>query len=114
MVTLLLVRHAEALGNTEGRFIGQTDVPLTDTGHDQVARLTERLVRLPIARIVSSDLQRCRNTVAPTARRLDMEVQIDDRLREISNGEWNGRLPEEIEAEWPEIKQRLETSLERG
>ncbi len=35
-----------------------------------------------------------------------MEVQIDDRLREISNGEWNGRLPEEIEAEWPEMFSR--------
>ncbi|HSG79407.1 MAG TPA: histidine phosphatase family protein [Acidimicrobiia bacterium] len=103
MLTLLLVRHAEAEGNSEGRFIGQADVPLTDGGRAQVGRLTERLVRWPITRIVSSDLQRCRDTVGPTARRLGIEMTTDEDLREIANGDWGGRLAEEIEAEWPDL-----------
>jgi probable phosphoglycerate mutase len=103
MVTLLLVRHAEAEGNAEGRFIGQADVPLTDAGRAQVARLTERLVRLPITRVISSDLQRCRDTVGPTALRLGIEMTTDEGLREIANGDWGGRLAEEIEAEWPDL-----------
>ena len=56
MVTLLLVRHGEAEGNLEHRFIGQTDVPLTDTGRAQIRTLTKRLVGLPITKVVSSDL----------------------------------------------------------
>ncbi|MDX1690619.1 MAG: histidine phosphatase family protein [Acidimicrobiia bacterium] len=106
MVTLLLVRHAEAEGNAERRFIGQTDVPLTGHGHRQVERLTDRLAALPISRVVSSDLRRCRDTVGPTADRLGLDLETDRRLREIENGAWNGLLPEEIEAGWPDLFSR--------
>jgi len=104
--TILLVRHGEARGNAEGRFIGQQDVPLTDKGHRQAASLAAQLLPLPITRIVSSDLSRCVDTVRPLAGTLGLEVEPDPRLREISNGRWGGLLPEEIEARWPEMFRR--------
>ncbi|HSR15567.1 MAG TPA: histidine phosphatase family protein [Gemmatimonadales bacterium] len=106
MVTLLLVRHGEAEGNPEHRFIGQTDVPLTAVGHHQVRVLTERLIGLPITRVVSSDLGRCLATVSPAAAALGLEVTTDRRLREVDNGAWNGLLAEEIEARWPDLFRR--------
>lgn len=101
MVTLVLVRHGEAEGNTEHRFIGQTDVPLTVRGQSQVERLTRRLIDRPITRVVSSDLRRCRDTVGPTAEALGLELELEPRIREISNGEWNNLLAAEIQARWP-------------
>ncbi|MGI9609108.1 MAG: histidine phosphatase family protein [Acidimicrobiia bacterium] len=103
MTRLLVVRHGEAEGNREHRFIGQSDVPLTDLGRQQVARLTERLAGVEISRVVSSDLQRAANTVRPTADALGLEVQFDLRLREIANGEWADLVAADVEARWPDV-----------
>jgi len=53
--------------------------------------MVERLARLPLAAVVSSPLQRCRDTVAPLARSREIEVSFDDRLVEVDYGEWTGR-----------------------
>lgn len=106
MPTILLIRHAEAEGNAEGRFIGQEDVPLTEHGRRQAADLTRRLRHLPILHIASSDLSRCVETMQPLAEDLGLEITTDRRLREIANGEWGGLLPSEIEERWPDLFRR--------
>lgn len=102
-ITVLLVRHGEAEGNREHRFIGQSDVALSDLGRLQAAALAERLIELPVARIVTSDLSRARETIQPAADRLGLGIEVDPRLREISNGAWTNLLPEEIEEGWPDL-----------
>ena len=104
MVTLLLVRHGEAEGNREDRFIGQSDVPLTAEGRRQAGALARRLEPVPLTRVVSSDLQRCIGTVTPAAQGLPVEPE--PRLREISNGAWGGLLETEIAARWPDLFRR--------
>lgn len=106
MITLLVVRHGEAEGNREHRFIGQQDVPLTSRGRRQVEALRSRLATAPISQVVASDLQRAFDTVAPVAAELDLEVEPDGRWREIANGEWMGLLASEIEEGWPELFSR--------
>lgn len=99
----LLVRHGEAVGNREGRLIGQTDAPLSDFGHRQAAAVGQRLSALPITRIISSDLPRTLQTAEPLAGHLQIDIEHEPRLREISNGEWEGLMPDEVEARWPEL-----------
>ena len=103
---LLVVRHGEAEGNRDHRFIGQRDVPLSDLGRRQAEAVADHLERLGVERIVASDLSRARDTGAPLADRLGLPIEEDPRLREIRNGEWAMRLPEEIAAEWPEMWER--------
>ena len=103
MTRLLIVRHGEAEGNREHRFIGQSDVPLTERGRRQVAALTKRLAGVEISRVLSSDLQRAANTVLPTAEALGLEVEFDQRLREIANGEWADLVAADVEARWPDV-----------
>lgn len=100
---LLLVRHGEAVGNRERRFIGQMDVALSDLGAAQAERVAERLADHGVERIVSSDLRRAMDTAAPLADRLGLAVEATPDLREVDNGEWTGLLPEEIEAGWPDM-----------
>jgi probable phosphoglycerate mutase len=104
-VTYLFVRHGEAEGNREHRFIGQIDVPLSDLGRQQAALVSGRLHAHGVSRILSSDLQRAANTLRPLAD-LGVPMRLEPRLREIHNGEWGGLLPDEIEAGWPDMWRR--------
>jgi len=104
--TILLLRHAEAEGNAERRFIGQQDVALSALGRKQVEALTRRLRLMPVTRIVSSDLERCVDTVRGLAEELGLEIKIDRRWREIANGQWGGLVGDEIAQRWPEAWQR--------
>lgn len=103
MATLVVVRHGQAEGNRDHRFIGHSQMRLTDAGHGQARALASRLFAQPVTRIVSSDLVRCVDTVAPMAEDLGIGVETEPRLREVDNGEWTGLLPEEIAQRWPEL-----------
>lgn len=103
MAALILVRHGEAEGNGDHRFIGQSEMPLTEEGRRQSGLVADRLAHVPITRIVASDLSRTMATMEPLAERLGLPVEPEPRLREIANGEWTGLLPGEIESRWPEM-----------
>lgn len=87
---LVLLRHGQTDWNVAGRYQGQTDIPLNAVGVEQ-ARLAAPLVAAlrPVA-IVSSPLSRARDTAAPIADQLGLDVDLDDRLREIHVGSWSG------------------------
>lgn len=103
---MLLIRHGEAEGNREGRLIGQTDAPLSEFGRSQADAVAARLASLPISRIISSDLPRAIQTAQPLATHLQAQVEVEPRLREISNGAWEGRMPDDVEAHWPDLWRR--------
>ncbi|MBT0773544.1 histidine phosphatase family protein [Kineosporia sp. J2-2] len=102
---VILVRHGRTTWNADARFQGQTDVPLDDVGVGQARRtadaLYEQLVGTHV-RIVSSDLSRAAQTARALATRLDLELHLDERLREMSYGRWEGRTRDEIMLAWPE------------
>lgn len=106
---VLLVRHGEAVGNREGRLIGQTDAGLSEFGRRQAEAVGDRLSALPITRIISSDLPRTLQTAEPLAGHLQLAIEREPRLREISNGEWEGLMPEEVESRWPDLWKRYGT-----
>ena len=112
MTKLLVIRHGHAEGNAEHRFIGQTDVPLDDLGRRQAHALANRLKATAIDRIVSSDLSRAIDTITPLADAIGVSIERDPRLREISNGEWSGLLPEEISARWPDLWAAYRTGVD--
>ncbi|MFZ3571558.1 histidine phosphatase family protein [Streptomyces sp. BH097] len=98
MPTLILVRHGRSTANTAGVLAGWTPgVALDERGAAQAARLPERLADLPLAEIVASPLQRCRETVAPLlAARPDITLRTDDRIGECDYGDWSGRKLAEL------------------
>ncbi len=101
---LLLVRHGESTWNAEGRYQGRRDAPLSERGALQSNALAERLAADGDVRpraIVSSPLSRARDTAAPTARMLGLDVDVDPDLIEISHGAWEGLLKSEIASAWP-------------
>lgn len=94
---IILARHGETPWNAAGRYQGQIDIPLSETGEAQAAKLGERLRDVPITRAVSSQLARARATAeAALGESRKAILQIDQRLQEIAHGDWEGLLAQEI------------------
>jgi probable phosphoglycerate mutase len=94
-----LLRHGESDGNAAGRVQGQTGgTGLSARGRAQVAAAAAAFGRgtlRPVA-VVSSDLQRCRETAEVLAAVLDLPVTWDADLRERSFGALEGRSWDDV------------------
>jgi probable phosphomutase (TIGR03848 family) len=92
VTTVLLVRHGRTTANDAGVLAGWTEgVSLDDTGQGQVRALAGRLAPVPLVAVVTSPLQRCRETTDLLVEGRDVPVHPDDRLGEVRYGEWSGQ-----------------------
>jgi len=107
---LVLVRHAETAWNAEGRWQGQTDVPLSDRGRGEVARVSTRLKDWRFDRIVSSDLVRAMDTARGIAR--DGLIEPEPALREMHLGAWCGLFHREVVERFPDQLRALQSGDE--
>ena len=65
MATVMLVRHGRTAANAAGILVGRAaGVPLDDVGRAQAERTAQRLGAIRLAAIVSSPLERCRETAS--------------------------------------------------
>lgn len=100
---LLFVRHGATEANLAGvRCGGDLDVPLTDFGRRQAAEagLKIRELRIPVGFIVTSALQRTRESAAIISRLLKgVEIVIEPAFGERRLGEWNLRPVHETQAD---------------
>lgn len=92
MGTLILLRHGRSSANTAGVLAGRTPgVALDEHGNGQTEAMASRLAPLPLAAVVTSPLQRCRETVAPLLAARELEPATDERFAEVDYGDWTGR-----------------------
>ena len=99
---LLLVRHGETEWNRQTRFQGQIDVPLNDNGRQQSQKAAEFLKDVPLDFAVSSPMLRPKETAEIILQyHPSVQLELQDGLREISHGLWEGKLEAEIEQSYP-------------
>lgn len=98
MTTVVLLRHGRTQANATGTLAGRTaGVSLDDVGRQQAAAAAERLAGAPISAVISSPLQRCRQTAAVVAERHpDLTPVTHPGLVECGYGEWSGRPLKEL------------------
>ena len=96
MNTLIFIRHGET--DMAGRFCGHSNPELNPAGELQIALAAEQAARLGIERIYSSDLLRASRTAEVIGRRIGVEPELRESLREIYFGSWEGLSWKEIEA----------------
>lgn len=99
MKTFILIRHAHTA--MSGRFCGHSDPELDATGAIQLAHIVQRVARLGIQRIVSSDLRRTSQTAQAIGHCLGVDVEFRPALREIHFGLWEGLSWAEVEKRFP-------------
>ncbi len=99
---LLLVRHGETDWNRDGRFQGQIDIPLNETGKRQGAQAGEFLQAVKIDAAITSSMLRPKETAEEILKyHPAVNLETTEQLWEISHGEWEGKLEAEIEAGYP-------------
>jgi 2,3-bisphosphoglycerate-dependent phosphoglycerate mutase len=94
MATLILARHGRTTANATGVLAGRSKgVHLDDTGVEQARAAADRLAGVPLAAVVSSPLERCRETSREIARRQQpvAKVSAERGLLECDYGSWTGR-----------------------
>jgi broad specificity phosphatase PhoE len=96
MTRLLLIAHAATSWNTERRYQGWSDVPLSDVGLDQAGRLANALGDASLDAVFASDLSRAVETAGGIEKSRGLVVRIDRRLREMNFGDWEGKTASEI------------------
>jgi broad specificity phosphatase PhoE len=107
---LVFLRHGETDWNAEGRLQGRQDIPLNPKGRHQAEKAGRTVAKIigaaalrsPDLLFQSSPLTRTRQTmeIARAAMGLPIhEYALEDRLVELTFGEWEGLT-------WPEVKAR--------
>ncbi|MBA8990943.1 putative phosphomutase (TIGR03848 family) [Curtobacterium pusillum] len=109
MATVLLVRHGRTTANATGVLAGRTaGVALDAVGRRQVARTAERIAAVPLAAVVSSPLERCRQTSRALLDRQTgtPETRIERAITECDYGDWQGRTLADLAKEplWPTVQ----------
>ena len=96
MLTLHLVRHGDTTQAADGTFSGDLDPPLTEKGRIQAERVARAVQPLGLNALYCSPKTRARSTAEPIARICDLPLRIEDGLREMAYGAWEGRQEVEI------------------
>ena len=99
-VPFWFLRHGETDWNAQGLSQGNVDIPLNPTGLAQARSAAELMRNRGVCTIVSSPLERARITAEFVSDVLDLPVQIDDGLREVSFGAQEGQPMTEWFARW--------------
>jgi len=111
-----VIRHGQTDWNAQRRLQGQKDIPLNDTGRMQATQNGEVLRRL-LGRaedfnFVASPLSRTRETMQLLRRAMDLDplnFRTDERLVELSFGDWEGHTLKEVRGISPEKLQARAT-----
>jgi probable phosphomutase (TIGR03848 family) len=117
VATVILLRHGRTTANTGGVLAGWTPgVALDETGMRQAQAVAERLAKVPLAAVVSSPLERCRQTAGVVVAGRELEVRTDERLGEARYGDWTGRPLKELVKDplWKVVQQHPSAAVFPG
>lgn len=105
MTTFFFVRHGQTAANKAGLKQGTINTPntyLTDLGKEQARELADHFDFSQLDRLFVSPLVRTKQTAEILNKKSQLPVEIDDRLLEISYGDWDGQENAKLMAEYPQ------------
>ena len=105
--TLVLLRHGQTDWNALGRFQGQTDIALNDTGLQQATAAAKAIAGLRPDVLVASPFTRAQQTAGEVAKVTDLPIETDERLSEINCGSWEGLTMDQVTQIDPEFVKAL-------
>jgi probable phosphoglycerate mutase len=102
MLELVLVRHGQTDYSRENRFCGAIDPPLNAIGEQMAEAFGAAYASQTWTAVFSSPSARARATAAALAGRIGADIVIEEGLREMAYGDWEGLRHEDVKAQWPE------------
>lgn len=102
-IELAVVRHGRTAWNADGRFQGQTDVPLDEFGRAQAAHLATAFTSDHFDLAIASDLVRATETARIVLGSRSLPIECDAAWREMRFGAWEGLTWSQIVGRYPEV-----------
>lgn len=96
---IYIIRHGETIWNREFRLQGCADIELSNNGREGAVKAGEELKNIKFDAVYSSPLKRAYETARIICRDRNIEINVDERLREISFGSYEGKTYDELEKE---------------
>ncbi|KGF74023.1 phosphoglycerate mutase [Neosynechococcus sphagnicola sy1] len=97
---LYLLRHGETEYSRTGGYCGALDPQLTPAGRQMAAAFAAAYQSLPWAAVYVSPMQRTIATAKPLCEAVGIEMQLQDGLKEIHYGQWEGQTTDFVKAEY--------------
>lgn len=94
-----IIRHGEPVGGTRIRGNGVDD-PLSERGWQQMWVAVQNAPTW--SRIITSPMKRCQEFACALARKHNLPLHVDRRIREVGFGSWEGRTRHAVTAEDPQ------------
>jgi len=101
MKRIIFARHGSTDSNARGALCGAADEKLNIIGYNQAQKLREILQKAKLYRAFASPLQRCLKTAEIISEPHNLDICIDDRLKERDFGLWDNLTIEEIKRKYP-------------
>lgn len=99
---IVLLRHGRTAWNAERRYQGQEDPPLDEVGQVQAIEAAALVAAMNPDVLISSDLERARQTAQKVSSLSGVPLTVDKRLRERNLGHWQGLTRDEVQSRYPE------------
>lgn len=99
---IVLLRHGRTAWNAERRYQGQEDPPLDEVGQVQAIEAAALVAAMNPDVLISSDLERARQTAQKVSSLSGVSLTVDKRLRERNLGHWQGLTRDEVQSRYPE------------
>ncbi|HEV2786125.1 MAG TPA: histidine phosphatase family protein [Solirubrobacteraceae bacterium] len=87
---ITLVRHGQTDRSSKSVYSGRMEVALTDVGREQAVQTARQLVDGGVDAVITSPLERARDTAQVIADATGAELQVDERLTEVDYGPFEG------------------------
>jgi phosphoserine phosphatase len=108
MLRILLLRPGSTDFDEQGRIQGTLDIPLNDAGAHQVARTVGELASVEVDAIYSSPCHAAQQTAEALAADREMRVKVLDKLQNLDQGLWHGKLIEELKKTQPRVYKQVQ------
>jgi broad specificity phosphatase PhoE len=103
MVRIVLVRPGATDYVQQGRIQGALEVPLSEEGAQEAARLSGELAGMGLDALYSSDSEHALQTAGAIATALGVRLKPLETLRNLDHGLWQGMLVEEVKRKQPKV-----------
>jgi len=101
-MNLYMIRHGQTAASRENRFSGSSDPPLTTAGEAMAEAFARAYASMTWDAIYTSPMLRTRQTADALSRLTGVQATVEDGLKEIGYGEWEGLRQEDVKERWPE------------
>lgn len=109
---IFLIRHGQIDYGSKKRYIGITDLPLSNDGIEQVKKLKEYFSGIEIEKAFTSPLKRCMQTADILLEGSNTEEKVLDELKEINMGEWENQTIDYIKGHFHEMYEKRGSNID--